>query len=70
MGSILAKSEMQKKRIDEWKAIGLYPFLVPSISASVSEAISCLAEISSDKTFEEERTSIALSSSNMLPYNM
>lgn len=67
IGSMLARSEMQKKRMDEWTATGLYPLRVASISFSVAEAISCLAEISSERTFEEDRIWIAVSSSRMFP---
>ena len=34
---------------------------------SVFDAISCLAEISSDRTLEEDSTLMAVSSSRMLP---
>ena len=38
MGSMLARSEMEKKRMEECTAIGLYPILVSSIFLSVSSA--------------------------------
>ena len=41
IGSILARSEMQKNKMDEWVATGLYPLRVSSISFSVAVAISC-----------------------------
>ena len=69
MGSILANSEIQKNRMEEWTATGRYPFLVLSISVSVAVAISCLAAISSDKVFDDERIVMAVSSSRMLPWN-
>lgn len=40
MGSILARSEMQKNKMEECVATGLYPFRVSSISFSVAVAIS------------------------------
>jgi len=67
IGSMLARSEIQKNKMEECTATGLYPFLVSSIMISVDAAISCLAEISSDKTFEEDKTLMAVSSSRMLP---
>lgn len=41
IGSMLAKSAMEKNRTDECCAIGLYPSLVSSIFFSVTSAISC-----------------------------
>ena len=41
IGSMFAMSEMQKNRMDEWMATGLYPLRVSSISFSVAVAISC-----------------------------
>jgi len=67
MGSMLASPEMQKKRIDECVATGLYRSLVVSISRSVAAAISCFAEISSERTFDEDRTFMAVSSSKIFP---
>ena len=59
---------MQKNNMEECIATGLYPLRVASISRSVLEADSCFAKISSDRTFDEDRTSIAVSSSRMFPY--
>ena len=39
MGSMLARSAMQKNRMEEWTAIGVYPMRVSSIFFSVSSAI-------------------------------
>lgn len=41
IGSMLARSEIQKNRMEECVATGLYPFRVSSISFSVAVAISC-----------------------------
>ena len=41
---------------------------VASISRSVAVAVSCFAEISSDKTFDDDSMSMAVSSSRMFPY--
>jgi len=68
MGSIFARSEIQKNKMDECTATGLYPFLVSSIIISVCEAISCLAAISWERDFEEDRILMAVSSSRMLPW--
>jgi hypothetical protein len=65
---MLASPDMQKNRTDECIATGLYKFLVKSISFSVAAAICCLAEISSERTFEDDRILIAVSSSNMFPW--
>ena len=70
IGSILANSEMQKKRMEEWTATGLYPFLTSSISNSVAAAISCFLEISSESTLDEDKTLMAVSSSKMLPWKI
>ena len=48
---------------------GVYPDLTSSISASVTEAIFCFSEISSDNTLEDDKISMADSSSRMLPWN-
>lgn len=37
MGSMLARSDIQKNRTAEWTETGLYPFLVSSICFSVLE---------------------------------
>ena len=51
MGSMFAKSEIQKNRPEVLIAIGLYPVLASSISISVFSAIACFFLISSDTTF-------------------
>ncbi len=48
MGSIFAKSLIQKYKTDECSATGKYPWRVVSISTWVFSATSCLAEISSE----------------------
>lgn len=68
IGSMFARSEMQKKRMDECTATGRYPFLVSSISFSVVAAICCLAEISSARILDEDSTLMARSSSKMFPW--
>ncbi len=65
---MLAKSLMQKNRIDEYSATGKYPKRVDSISSLVFSATSSLADISSDRLFDDDRIWIAVSSSNMLPF--
>ena len=67
IGSMFASPEMQKKRIDECIATGLYRSLVLSISCSVAAAISCLAEISSERTLDDDKTLMAVSSSRIFP---
>ena len=68
IGSMLAKSEIQKNRIEACVATGRYPFLVWSISNSVAAATSCLAEISAASFLEDDRTLIAVSSSRIFPW--
>ncbi len=60
---------MQKNKMEEWTATGLYPLRVSSISVSVAVAIFCFAAISSDNVFDDDRILMADSSSRMLPYN-
>ena len=67
IGSMLARSVMEKKRMEAWAATGWYPLRVSSISLSVEAAISCLAVISSERVLEEERILMAVSSSRMFP---
>ena len=42
IGSMLARSAMQKNRMDEWTAMGVYPIRVSSIFFSVSSAMACV----------------------------
>ena len=51
-----------------YKRTGLYPFLTSSICDSVTAATSCFLVISSDNSLLDDKTSIAVSSSKMLPY--
>ena len=67
MGSMLARSLTQKNITVEWTATGLYPILVSSITFSVSLATCCFAVISSESTFDDDRISMAVSSSRMFP---
>ena len=56
MGSMLARSDKQKNRMEEYSATGLYPNRVVSISCSVALAIACFSVISSDSILEEDNT--------------
>ena len=67
MGSMEARSEIVKKRILLCLATGRYPLRTSSIRASVSMAVSCFSDISSDSTLEEDRISMAVSSSRIFP---
>ena len=49
MGSMLARSEMEKKRIDDWMATGLYPRRALSILTSVSSAIAYRVRVSNEE---------------------
>lgn len=59
------KSQMQKKRPAVFKAIGLYPIRLSSISVSVTFAISYFFSISAVKTEAADRISIAEASPRM-----
>ena len=52
MSPMLAMSATQKNRMEECFATGLYPALAKSIFTSVSSAIFCFSEISSDSTLD------------------
>lgn len=67
MGSILARSEIQKNSTELCCDTGTYRSLALSISASVMAAAACLASISMESTLEEDRIRFADSSSRMLP---
>mmetsp|Transcript_83467 Transcript_83467/g.221143 ORF Transcript_83467/g.221143 Transcript_83467/m.221143 type:complete len:210 (-) Transcript_83467:216-845(-) len=67
MGSMLAKSAMQKNNTDTWNATGTYCNLASSIFCSVSSATFCFSAISLESCLEDDRTWTADSSSKMLP---
>jgi hypothetical protein len=66
MGSMLARSAMEKNKMVEWTAMGVYPIHALSILISVSSVMACFSEISLDKTLDDDRTLMAVSSSRML----
>ena len=67
MGSILARSETQKKRICDLTATGMYSARVVSISFSVVSAAATFSLISPDFTLDASRTAISSRSSTGLP---
>lgn len=68
----IATSPFGKKvrKCNTLKKNNLYPFLVSSISFSVSEETFCFLAISSLRTLDELRIWMAVSSSNILPWNL
>eukprot|EP00967_Tisochrysis_lutea_P005322 scaffold6363_cov25-Tisochrysis_lutea.AAC.8 len=67
IGSTLAMSEMAKKRSEARAAAGTYPARVASSRSDAASAIFCLRAMSSDIFLEDERISMAVWSSRMLP---
>lgn len=67
IGSILARSAIEKNRMDEWIEIGRYSMRVASIFFSVSSATACFSEISFAKALEDDSILMAVSSSKMFP---
>mmetsp|Transcript_83743 Transcript_83743/g.245559 ORF Transcript_83743/g.245559 Transcript_83743/m.245559 type:complete len:205 (-) Transcript_83743:319-933(-) len=67
IGSMFARSAMQKKRIAVLKATGTYCRRASSIFCSVDSATFCFSAISFESCLEAERTWTAASSSRMLP---
>ena len=67
MGSILAKSETQKKSICDLTATGMYSARVVSISFSVTSAAATFCLISPDLSFDASKVAINSKSSTGLP---
>lgn len=61
------RSAVVKNKDATCTATGIYPFRASSIRASVLTATFCFSAISTERTFDEEMISIAVSSSNIFP---
>lgn len=70
MGSIPAKSAMQKYSIEEYSATDVYSKRFSFIFFSVSSEPACFSLISLDKVFDELSAFTAVSSSRMFPLDV